>query len=273
VYFDPSLERDQVHINGTEDAGATPKVSRCLDMLRQRAGVNTPASVESTNNFPTAAGLASSASGFAALVRAADAALGLDLDTATLANIAHHGSGSAARSMFPGIVALHSDGSSVRCQTVSDWPLVVVVAITSTASKAVGSTAGMELSRKTSPYYQAWIDTHPQDLADGLRCVAERDFEQLADLAEHSCLKMHAVALSSQPPLMYWSGVTVEAMRLLQQMRGAQVPVFFTVDAGPQVKAVCLPAAVDDVRDTLAALPGVLDVVVAPLGAGAQVVK
>ncbi len=279
VEFDSSLERDRIHINGKEDSGAALKVSRCLDVLRQRAGVTAGAVVVSSNNFPTAAGLASSASGYAALVKAAGAALRLDLDLATLANIARQGSGSAARSIYGGIVALHTDGAGeqpgVRCETVSkpdEWPLVVVVAITSMASKAVGSTDGMELSRTTSPYYPAWVESHPQDLAEGLRCVAGHDFARLADLAEHSCLKMHAVALSSQPPLLYWSGVTVEAMQQLRRMRAAQVPVFFTVDAGPQVKAVCLPAAVEQVREALQSLPGVLDVIVAPLGNGAQVV-
>jgi diphosphomevalonate decarboxylase len=279
VSFDSSLESDQVTINGEIDRRASAQAQQCLDLLRRQTDCDLSARIESTNNFPTAAGLASSASGYAALVKAASAALALDLDTAELADIARHGSGSAARSFYPGIVALQCREQESRvvieCESVAsptDWPLVVVVAITSTQMKATGSTEGMERSRLTSPYYSAWVDTHANDLEAGLRCVANRDFFQLADLSEHSCLKMHAVAQSSIPPLLYWSGATVDVMRRIQELRADKVPVFFTVDAGPQVKAVCLPECVEEVSHELAAMPGVIDVLVAPLGLGARVV-
>ena len=162
----------------------------------------------------------------------------------------------------------------MRCQTVSEpsaWPLAVEVAVTSRAAKDVGSTGGMELSKKASPYYQAWVDSHPADLATGLDAINKRDFEMLAEISEQSCLKMHAVAMSSQPPLVYWSGATVDCMHRVRELRRQGLPVFFTIDAGPQVKAVCLPEAAPQVRAALLELPGVLDVLDSGLGQGAWV--
>jgi diphosphomevalonate decarboxylase len=276
VRFDEGLMADQLLLNGKPDARALPRVSRCLDLLRARAGVTSKAIVESTNDFPTGAGLASSASGYAALVKAAAAALKLEAEADFLAEVARIGSGSAPRSLYGGIVLLDAavGTDTTVCRTVAepaDWPLQVVVAVTSRAAKEIGSTGGMESSRDTSPYYQTWVVTHPPDLAGGLQAVAARDFERLADLSEQSCLKMHAVAMTSQPPLIYWSGATVECIQRVHSLRRKGVPVFYTIDAGPQLKAICLPEAAAQVRSELAQVPGVLDVILCSLGAGAWI--
>jgi diphosphomevalonate decarboxylase len=281
VRFEIDRSTDEISINGQSYQRANTRITRCLDLLREQAGVSGGAIVESVNDFPTGAGLASSASGYAALVRAAAAALRLDiaLDSAQtqLDEIARIGSGSAPRSLHSGIVLLDiaaGGGDVMSCKTVSEpdeWPLAVVVAVTSRAAKDIGSTSGMELSKATSPYYPAWVASHPADLAIGLDAVVKHDFEQLADISEHSCLKMHAVAMSAQPPLVYWSGATVECMQTIQELRRQGVPVFFTIDAGPQLKAVCLPEAAAKVRASLQELPGVLDVIDSALGPGAWV--
>jgi len=277
VTFEAGRAGDAVLINGQSDKRAELRVTRCLDMLRTLAGVDMGARIESTNDFPTGAGLASSASGYAALVKAAAAALKLEVPQQVLDDIARVGSGSAPRSLHSGIVLLDitsGGGDVMRCQTVcqpDEWPLAVVVAVTSRAAKDVGSTGGMELSKEASPYYQAWVDSHPADLATGLAAVEKRDFSMLADISEQSCLKMHAVAMSSQPPLVYWSGATVDCMQRIWQLRRQGVPVFFTIDAGPQLKAVCLPEAAPQVTAALQELPGVLDVIASGLGQGAWV--
>jgi len=277
VTFEADRVGDAVLINGQSDKRAEIRVTRCLDMLRTLAGVEMGARIESTNDFPTGAGLASSASGYAALVKAAAAALKLEVPQQVLDDIARVGSGSAPRSLHGGIVLLDiasGSGDVMRCQTVcqpDEWPLAVVVAVTSRAAKDVGSTGGMELSKEASPYYQAWVDSHPADLATGLAAVKKRDFAMLADISEQSCLKMHAVAMSSQPPLVYWSGATVDCMQRIWQLRRRGVPVFFTIDAGPQLKAVCLPEAAPQVTAALQELPGVLDVIASGLGQGAWV--
>lgn len=275
VEFDSRLSADQLLLNGAEPAGEQPRLQACLDALRALAGTHLHARVESVNDFPTGAGLASSASGYAALVTAGAAALGIDPAEPRLADIARIGSGSAPRSLYGGFVALHLRDGHTVCEPVlaaGDWPLRVVVAVTTEAGKAITSRNGMQLSRDTSPYYPAWLATHPDDLARGLRVVAGRDFDALAELSEHNCLKMHAVMMTSQPPLLYWSPTTLACMHAIHDLRHAGVPVFFTIDAGPQVKAVCMPEAESRVAAALADVPGVLRVIPGGLG-GAPTLK
>jgi diphosphomevalonate decarboxylase len=273
VVFDASLGRDRVLLDGREDAETTARVSACLDELRREAGVTTRAAVESRNDFPTGAGLASSASGFAALVTAGAGALGLQLPGQRLAEIARMGSGSAPRSLLGGIVLLTNREATTACEQVAApavWPLTTVVAVTTAGPKETSSRAGMVLSEQTSPYYDAWVATHGADLAAGVAAVQARDFTALAELAEHNCLKMHAVMLATRPPLIYWAPATVACLHRIQALRRDGVPVFFTVDAGPQVKAVCLPGAAGAVAAALAEVPGVLRVLQSPLGEGAR---
>ena len=273
-------EADRVVLNGGEDPAQTRRVSRFLDRLRALAKVPGALEVETENNFPTAAGLASSASGFAALTVAADAVLELDLDPASLSRYARMGSGSAARSLFGGFVEMHAgrqpDGGDAVAEPLlgpRDWPLDVVVAITSRQTKAAGSTDAMERSRQTAPFYAAWVTSTEDDLAAARAAVRARDFERLADVAEHSCLKMHATMLATRPPLLYWNPATLAAIQAVRALRADGTPVFFTVDAGPQVKAICLPEASDRVREALETISGVEETVVVGLGEGAQLIS
>lgn len=276
VEFSSAYDSDQLVLDGASAPAALPKVGAVLDRLRKYVGCEWYARVESANDFPTGAGLASSASGYAALTVAAAAALDAPLSTDELANIARLGSGSAPRSLYPGIVLLEPDAEyrAITCRSLcapDDWPLQVQVAITSRQHKAVASTGGMELSRQTSAFYPAWLSTHPADLSAAVNSVAQRDFAALAELAEYSCLKMHAVALSSRPGLLYWNDATLACMQRIRELRAAGVAVFFTVDAGPQVKAVCEAGASEEVRSALADCPGVLEIRSCGLGAGAWV--
>lgn len=273
VTFSDRAGGDRVWLNGHENEAITRRVTACLDELRALAGARLPADVVTDNDFPTGAGLASSASGFAALVTAAAGALDLRLARSRLAEIARRGSGSAARSLYGGFVLLENTDGGTRCRTLLEaeaWPLSVVVAVTTTDAKAVGSTAGMERSRRSSPYYPAWVSSHAADLDEAVEAVERHDFERLAELSEHSCLKMHAVMISSRPPLLYWSAATVACMQRIAELRHAGVPVFFSIDAGPQVKAICTPAAEAEVAAALTAEPGVLRVVASPLGDAAR---
>ena len=277
VELDSSLAADELLLGGVRRAEQLAKVSACLDLLRARAGVATRARVVSDNNFPTAAGLASSASGFAALVTAASAALGLDLSPRELSIFARQGSGSAARSVFGGFVEMHAgtaaDGEDSFAEPLlagTAWPLEVVIAVTAKAEKEIGSRSGMTRSAEFSPYYSAWVATQPADLDAARRAIAARDFGALADVAEHNCLKRHAAALAARPPLLYWNGATVDCLHAIRRLRAEGVPVFFTVVAGPQVKAICTAASRARVEAALRELPGVLDVVASKLGPGVE---
>ncbi len=271
VEFDAALQKDRLFVNGAEADAMLPRVAACLDRV---AGKNRHrARVDSTSNFPIAAGLASSASAFAALVVAADAASNAGHDHSALASLAGRASGSAARSLYGGFVELANTGHDIRVESLAgpgDWPLSVVVAITASGPKAVGSTEAMEISRRTSPFYARWIEQQPADLDEARVAVATRDFGKLASVAEHNCLKMHSVMWASRPPQSYWNGVTIECMQVVRRLQHEGVRVFFTIDAGPQLKAICEPRDESRVREALAATPGVEQILVSGLGPGAR---
>lgn len=263
-------KRSSVRLNGAPPKDN--KVQRFIATLRKAFGLP-PLGVETRNDFPTGCGLASSAAGFAALVTAMDAAFALGMSVAERSHWARRGSGSAARSIVGGFGALCEDGGQWQAQELlppQAWPLKVVVAITSRQPKAVGSTEGMERARLTSPFYPGWLASTREDYLAAHRAVRERDFPALGRVAEANCLKMHALALSSAPGLIYWNGATVEGLHRIRALREAGEQTFFTVDAGPQIKAVCAAESVGVVREALAALPGVVEVAVSGLGGGAR---
>ncbi len=277
VTFDPALERDACVLNGEQDGPGSARMVAALEALRREAGVALHAHVESENDFPTGAGLASSASGFAALVTAVDAALGTGWSPGRRSALARRLSGSAARSIFGGFVLLERttegrESEAVPLLDAGAWPLEVVVAVVSEGPKTTGSTEGMERSRRTSAYYPAWVGSSDADLAEGRAAVLARDFEALAAVAESSCMKMHAVIMTARPPLVYWRGATVECLHRVRELRAAGTPVFFTIDAGAQLKAVCLPGHAEGVAAALAEIPGVGRTLVSGLGAGARTV-
>jgi diphosphomevalonate decarboxylase len=271
VDLDAGEQRDRLLVNGLEDRQMLPRVSRCLDSV---GGPGRPAAVvRSTCNFPIAAGLASSAAAFAALVVAADAALEGTRDTAQLASLAGRASGSAARSLYGGFVELtnRDDDISVQSLLAGDgWPLKVVVAITTPSRKAVASGEAMEISRKTSPFFGRWVEQQAEDLDEAREAIEARDFARLGAVAEHNCLKMHSVMWASRPPMIYWNSATLACMQVVRELQSAGVAVFFTIDAGPQLKAVCLPNDEARVSEALAATNGVSNVMISGLGAGAR---
>ena len=271
VEFDPALQNDVLTVNGRDNGDLLPRVTRCLDAA---AGSRRDAArIVSEANFPIGAGLASSASAFAALVVAADAAADCGLNRAQLASLAGGASGSAARSLHGGFVELaKSDGGIAvrRIRPAAEWPLRVVVAITAAAPKPIGSTEAMELSRETSPFYARWVEQQEHDLAAARAAIAGRDFAALAGVAEHNCLKMHSVMWASRPPVVYWNSATLACMQTVRELQHDGFAVFFTIDAGPQLKAVCEPEVVEDVRAALSATAGVEEVLVTGLGEGAR---
>ena len=258
----------------------TARVRRFLDLVRARAGIRLPAEVATSNSVPTAAGLASSAAGFAALALAASRAAGLSLSPAELSELARRGSGSAARSIFGGFVEMSAgvlaDGSDAVAQGLLDeaaWDVRLCVAITARGEKAIGSTAAMEQTALTSPYYQGWLNSVPMDLAEARSAVAARDLAALGAVAERSALRMHACALAADPHILYWNPATVAAMATVKGLRAAGTSAFFTIDAGPHVKVLCETSDAAHVQAALAATPGVMRVLVLAPGQGAHILN
>jgi len=168
-------------------------------------------------------------------------------------------------------VLLTAGEADIVVETVrDDWPLQLVVAVTEESAKAIGSGDAMTRSARTSPFYTTWVGQQPGEIATALNAVRERDFAALAAVAEHNCLKMHSVMWSSRPPIVYWNQATLACMQTVRKLQGEGLPVFFTIDAGPQLKAVCLPDAVPRFATALGATPGVRKILQSGLGAGAR---
>ncbi|MEM7077389.1 MAG: diphosphomevalonate decarboxylase [Pseudomonadota bacterium] len=263
-------ERDEILLNNK--AADDPKIAQFLQILRNRFALG-PIKIESHNNFPTGAGLASSASGFAALTCALNQHCDWGLDATETSGWARQGSASAARSMQAGFVALVPPQWQAECVAPpAHWPLSTVVAITSQDKKQIDSGHGMELTRQTSPYFKRWVEDSGEDFAHAQAAIEARDFDALAAVAEHNCLKMHALMLTTVPTLAYWNPATVACMDVVRELRAGGTAAFFTIDAGPQVKVITQPQYSATVAAALRAVHGVLDVVVCGMGEGARVV-
>jgi diphosphomevalonate decarboxylase len=282
VRFDAGLgPEDRIKLNGAEpDETTRARIVAFLDLVRDQARIGTPAEVATENTVPTAGGLASSASGFAALALAASRAAGLALAPAQLSALARRGSGSAARSIFGGFVEMRpgtlldgTDAVAVPVPQGDGWSLCLVVAVTSEGKKAIGSTTAMELTARTSPFYEAWLQSIPRDLRDGLAAIAERDLARLGALSERNALRMHATAMAADPPILYWTAATMAALETVRVLRASGVPAYFTIDAGPHVKVLCQGDHASRVAAALDATPGVLRTLVATPGRGAYVLQ
>jgi diphosphomevalonate decarboxylase len=260
-------EGDSVVLNGRSIEGAAlGRYTRWFDLIRAQVPGVGGARVTSVNDFPTAAGLASSASGWAALAVAATRAAGMTLATSELSVLARRGSGSAARSVEGGFVRMdagvRADGTDAFAHQVAPpehWPeLRVVIGVVTEAAKDTLSTEGMEHTAATSLYYRAWVESVPASLDMAEAAVRARDWDTLGTLAEASALQMHASALAAVPGVLYWRGATVELMHAVRRMRQQGLPAFFTIDAGPHVKVFTTADALSSVREAVAAVPGVI---------------
>jgi diphosphomevalonate decarboxylase len=262
ILFDAGLAEDEASIDSEPLCGRPlERVCALVNELRAMAGVGLHARVTSTNSFPTASGLASSASGFAALALAGAKALGLSLGLPELSALARSASASAARSLFGGFVALEAGAeAAVPVAPQDHWDVVMLVAVVTRAAKGVASTEGMGHTARTSPYYRAWVDSAPEVFQEARRAVQDRDLEALGEAMEHSTLLMHACMLASRPSLFYPTPSTLVVLDTVRSLRRAGVPAYFTMDAGPHVKVLTLPAQAAQVAHTLEVLPGVVEV-------------
>jgi diphosphomevalonate decarboxylase len=273
VSADATLAEDSVSLDGAPATGrARERVVRLLDEVRALTETKLPLRVESHNDFPTASGLASSASGFAALALGASHALGRPLPVETLSSLARRASASAARSLFGGFVALRLGARSA--EPVLDgaaWPLSMVIAVTAMGPKDVSSTDGMRHTLATSPYYPTWVTSAPALFAEVERAVLARDLETLGAAVEQSALMMHASMLAARPALVYFSPATLRAMERVRALRREGTLAFYTMDAGPHVKVLCRSADAKSVAVALGSVEGVERVIVSEAGPAAYV--
>lgn len=278
VSFDPSLAGDQLILNGIPEEGAAlQRVSKMLNRIRNIVEFNTFANVESENNFPTGAGIASSASAFAALSCAASSAAGLSLSERELSRLARTGSGSASRSIPEGYVEWQAgtDYESSYAYSIAGadhWDLVDLIALISKEHKETGSSLGHTMADK-SPIQGARVKDANRRLEICRKALLERDFTVFADIVEQDCNLMHAVMMTSDPPLYYWLPGTLEVMRAVQTWRRQGLPVCYTIDAGPNVHLICPSKEADKVKRELGSLPGVKSILECTPGGPAHLLE
>lgn len=280
VIFSDSYMVDEFYLDGTlQDEKATKKVSQFLDLFRKEAGLSLKASVISQNFVPTAAGLASSASGLAALAGACNTALKLGLDDLSLSRFARRGSGSACRSIFGGFVEWekgHDDLSSYAKPVPSDSfedNLAMVFVLINDQKKEVSSRNGMRRTVETSSFYQGWLDSVEGDLYQLKQAIKTKDFQLLGETMERNGLKMHGTTLAAQPPFTYWSPDSLKAMDAVRQLRKQGIPCYFTMDAGPNVKVLVENSHLSEVQETFTKLFSKEQVITAHAGPGIAIIE
>ncbi|WP_287117098.1 diphosphomevalonate decarboxylase [Enterococcus faecium] len=280
VIFSDSYMVDEFYLDGTlQDEKATKKVSQFLDLFRKEAGLSLKASVISQNFVPTAAGLASSASGLAALAGACNTALKLGLDDLSLSRFARRGSGSACRSIFGGFVEWekgHDDLSSYAKPVPSDSfedDLAMVFVLINDQKKEVSSRNGMRRTVETSSFYQGWLDSVEGDLYQLKQAIKTKDFQLLGETMERNGLKMHGTTLAAQPPFTYWSPDSLKAMDAVRQLRKQGIPCYFTMDAGPNVKVLVENSHLSEVQETFTKLFSKEQVITAHAGPGIAIIE
>lgn len=278
VTLAPQADQDVARWQGSAMTGRElQRVQSFLDLVREHAGRSERAVVETANEIPTGAGLASSAAGFAALALAASRAYGLQLDGRELSRLARRGSGSAARSIFGGLAVWHpgEDDASSYAEPLpaGDLELAMVVAVLTSARKAVGSREAMRRTVATSPFFPAWVQSVPGELTQMRQAIARGDVSAIGELAEANALRMHATMLGAVPPVRYWNADTVVALDLVAQLREEGVEAYATIDAGPNVKVLCRPDDAPAVAQRLAAAFDGLELLVAGPGPGAHLLQ
>jgi diphosphomevalonate decarboxylase len=279
VALAPGRRDDLIQMNG---APAVPReaerISRFVDLVRRTARSERRVEIDLRSNFPVAAGLASSASTFAALALATTQAFEVKLADAELSVLARRGSGSAARSIHGGFVEWRAgeaddggDSHAVQLAPPQHWPLGIVVAVTEEGPKKIGSREGMAIARQNSPFFRAWLETHGADM-DAIRSgIEHRELALVGEATEHNCLKMHAASIAARPALLYWAPATLAVVHRVRELRDEGLEAYFTIDAGPQVKILCAAGDRAEVAGQIARVPGVRRVLLSAPGPGAEV--
>ena len=285
VEFDERYKEDILILNGKRVEQSSKDyqeyIGNFLRKFRERFGKTPKVKIESVTNFPTGAGLASSAAGFAALATAINEALGLNLDKKELSKLARLGSGSATRSIYGGFVEWlkgeRNDGEdsyAIQIAPPEHWKeFRMILCITSKEEKKIKSRAGMAQTVKTSPMYKCWLESVEKDLEDVRAGILGKDLELVGKVAEHNCLKMFATMLTTKPPIIYWNETSIRLIHSILEWRDEGIKCYFTMDAGPQVKVICLEKDEGKIRERLKEIEGVEDIIVTSPGDGAKVTE
>ncbi len=268
VEFIPDLAKDEVRINGEPAIGREQeRVSRHLDRIASYLSVDrVRAKVESKNSFPTASGIASSASGFAALTLAAAVALGKQLSEKEISILARQGSGSACRSIPGGFVkwqkgSNNEDSFAFSLYPADYWKLHDFIVIFDQGKKKILSSEGHELAA-TSPLLPSRLAYLPNMTREIEQALVDKDFTKLGSITEADTMSMHAIMLTSQQALLYWEPETVVLMRQVYEWRQSGLEVYFTIDAGSSVHVICQENDALELQEKLSFFAGAKQIIV-----------
>ncbi|MFZ0831072.1 MAG: diphosphomevalonate decarboxylase [Thermoplasmata archaeon] len=269
VRFQASLRSDRLWLNGQPATGGPlESVVEFLQIVREEANLASFAEVHSENNFPIASGLASSASGFAALAGAASIAAGLRLSPRELSRLARRGSGSASRSIFGGFVEWQAghraDGRDCFARPLfpsNHWPELrdVVAMIADAPEKRVRSTRAMQETVRTSPAYAERMRTVPRRLTAIRSALRTRAADRFLELVIAECDDFRHVCETTVPSLDYLtpaSRAVLSAVLDLNRKSGHPI-AGYTHDAGAHVHVFTFQEHVATVRGRLRKIPGV----------------
>lgn len=278
VQMDDSLSKDQFILNDCEQSEEeTKKISRFLDLFREETGIYMPTKVISHNHVPTAAGLASSASAFAALGGAMNVATGMNADLQTLSTFVRRGSGSATRSVYGGFVEWQMGTSNDDSYAVqiddANWDIAMVTVAVNTNKKTISSRVGMQLTVETSPFYESWLTTAKTDLADIKQAIQTHDFQMLGEITESNGMKMHGTMLGARPPFTYMEPTTLDVIAAVRQLRQEGIECYYTMDAGPNVKVLCHLSETKKIQEKLKAKFPTNPVIISKVGSGIELLS
>lgn len=266
-------EADKVVINGAQ---ADPsRYTAYFDRIRKTLHTDAKYLVKSESTFPTAAGLASSSSGFAALTLGCMALEQDHVDRAVASDLARFGSASAARAVYGGFTILPKGSRTASPLFSPDhWPeLRVLIAIVKKDEKSVSSRKAMELARTTSPFYSKWVESSEQLYQDALEACRQKNLPLLGRAMQQSYLSMFSTMFTSVPPVMYWEPESIAIIQACDEMRKKGIQVWETMDAGPQVKMLCLDSDIEKIQQVLQRLNPTIEVLLSRPGGEAKIIS
>jgi len=273
IFKNSQSNRHQLFINGVEETDLS-KILPPLAYLSKFSKSDDYLIIQSQNNFPTSSGLASSASGISSFVTAYEAHYDLNLETSQRVESCLLGSGSAPRSLVGGFVFMDHN-TNYKCTQIlekSDWPLDVLICIVSKEQKKISSREGMDISKKTSPLYRNWLNINDEHIKLALNAIQDKDLIALEKVAEENCKIMHEVMKTSIPSISYMTDVTHACIEEIKNLRSLGHNLFYTIDAGPQVKIICDPHSSKIIKKSIINKTDVIDVIQAGLGGAPRII-
>ncbi len=235
---------DSLSLNNQELNLSSPFAQRLFNFLKPFRFNLFSFQIKTYNTVPTAAGLASSASGYAALVKALDLLFDFNLNTRDLSILARLGSGSAARSIETGFVHWHAgilnNGMDSYAEKIADpWPeLAIHVLLINSEEKKISSREAMKITKETSKIYKTWPESNQKDLHKILTAIHTQDFKLLGDISEQNALLMHETMADSQPSICFSTPETLRLREQIWKLRSEGLNIYFTQDAGPNLKLI-----------------------------------